>query len=443
LQEKKVGIASLGCAKNQVDSERLLADLVQEGYEIVASPHEADILVVNTCGFIEAAKEESIDTILEFATYKNKGQLKKLIVVGCLAQRYPTELRDEIPEIDAVVGTGELGRLAEILRTVDEGERIVAVGTPGGSGAGPRIPLTGSGTAFLKIAEGCNNHCSYCVIPMLRGPLVSRPEEELVEEARFLARKGAREIAVVAQDTTSYGLDLYKELRLASLLRKLAAVKEVEWLRVLYLYPERITEELLTVMAQEEKICHYLDIPVQHASDKILRAMGRASRRAGLEKLFDQIRKVLPDAALRTTFIVGFPGESDEDFDELIRFIREQEFDWVGAFPYSLEEGTPAAQLPYQVCREVKNDRLDRLLRIQRSISLKRNRAWLGKTLTVLVERAGEKRAVGRCFRQAPEVDGVTHIRAGGLVPGVFVPIKIERVGIYDMVGRVVHEPAQ
>jgi len=443
LQKKKVGLVSLGCAKNLVDSEGLLAALVRSGYELTTSPAEAEIIIVNTCGFIEAAKEESIDTILEMATYKEKGRCRKLVVTGCLGQRYPQAIAREIPEVDAVLGTGALERLPQVLAQLETGRRVVAVEAPGGLTGGPRILATRPGTAYLKIAEGCNHRCSYCVIPQLRGPLRSRPEEEVVAEARSLARRGAKEIILVAQDTTSYGLDLYGEARLPALLKKLAACAEIEWLRLLYLYPERITSELLTTMAEEPKICRYFDIPLQHVNDRLLKAMGRASRQEQVVRLLAGIRDLLPEAALRTTFIVGFPGETEAEFAELVSFVRREKFDWVGAFAYSAEEGTPAAALPGQIPEEEKTRRRDELLRVQRHISLERNRAWLGKKLAVLIEEAGEGRGRGRCFRQAPEVDGVTFVRGRGLRPGQFVQVTIDRAGLYDLGGRVENEPTQ
>lgn len=443
MQKKKVGLVSLGCAKNLVDSEGLLAALVRSGYELTTSPAEAEIIIVNTCGFIEAAKEESIDTILEMATYKEKGRCRKLVVTGCLGQRYPQAIAREIPEVDAVLGTGALERLPQVLAQLETGRRVVAVEAPGGLTGGPRILATRPGTAYLKIAEGCNHRCSYCVIPQLRGPLRSRPEEEVVAEARSLARRGAKEIILVAQDTTSYGLDLYGEARLPALLKKLAACAEIEWLRLLYLYPERITSELLTTMAEEPKICRYFDIPLQHVNDRLLKAMGRASRQEQVVRLLAGIRDLLPEAALRTTFIVGFPGETEAEFAELVSFVRREKFDWVGAFAYSAEEGTPAAALPGQIPEEEKTRRRDELLRVQRHISLERNRAWLGKKLAVLIEEAGEGRGRGRCFRQAPEVDGVTFVRGRGLRPGQFVQVTIDRAGLYDLGGRVENEPTQ
>ncbi|MDI3538152.1 MAG: ribosomal protein methylthiotransferase [Bacillota bacterium] len=442
MRAKKVGLVSLGCPKNLVDSEGLLARLIERGYELTTNPAEADVIVVNTCGFIDAAKEESIDTILEMATYKEKGRCRKLVVTGCLSQRYPQEIAAEIPEVDAVIGTGSLERLPAILDELESGSRVVAVDAPGGFQGGARILATYPGTAYLKIAEGCNHRCSFCVIPELRGPLKSRPEEEIVAEALTLARQGVKEIILVAQDTTSYGLDLYHELRLPSLLRKLAAIPEIKWVRLLYMYPERITSELLSTIAEEPKVCRYFDIPLQHASDRILKAMGRASRQSSVRRLIEEIRRVLPEAALRTTFIVGFPGETEAEYEELSAFVKEQEFDWVGVFSYSPQEGTPAADMPGQVPEEVKEDRRERLLKLQRRVSLERNRAWLGKQLEVLIERVEKGTGRGRCFRQAPEVDGITRVRGRGLKVGEFVRVEINHASIYDIGGRVVDEPA-
>lgn len=438
-----MGIISLGCAKNLVDSEHMLAFLLQEGYTLTANPKLADILIVNTCAFISAAQQEAIDTILEMAEYKIKGRCQHLVVTGCLAQRYAKEIAQEMPEIDAIVGTGTLTQLPEILQKLTQGQRVVCVDQPGGLLEGVRLLTTPPGSAYLKIAEGCHHHCTYCIIPQLRGPLTSRPEENIVLEAQHLVDQGVKELTLIAQDTTSYGLDLYGEYRLPSLLRKLASVNNLHWLRLLYLYPEYITDDLLTVMAQEPTICHYLDIPIQHVSDHILKSMGRKSRHESLLRLMDKVRSVLPDATIRTTFIVGFPGETEADFQKLLDFVRKQQFDWVGAFVYSPQENTPAYGFANQVPDKIKQERLQQLLQEQQSITKLRNEAWVGKTLSVLIEKTTPQSAIGRCFRQAPEVDGVTYIKGAHLEPGQIVKATIEQAGIYDLKGRVVSEPTQ
>ena len=443
MEQKTASVISLGCAKNLVDSEHMLATLIEEGYKLTADPKEADILVVNTCAFITDAQQEAIDTILEMAQYKTHGKCKKLIVTGCLAQRYAKDIACEIPEIDAVLGTNELKHLPEIIRQVDRDSTVIRVGAPGGVLEGNRLLTTPIGTAYLKLAEGCHNHCAYCVIPQLRGPLTSRPEENIVKEAQHLVNLEVKELILIAQDTTSYGLDLYGECRLPNLLRKLCKINNLKWIRLLYLYPEHITNDLLNVIAEEPKICRYLDIPVQHFSNRILKSMGRKSRQKTLMNLFAKIRKLLPDAAIRTTFIVGFPGETDADFEELLHCMRQAQLDWVGAFAYSPQQGTPAYMLPNQVPNEVKQERLQRLLQCQQSISRERNQTWVGKQLSVFIEGVTRQGGVGRCFRQAPEVDGVTYVKGTHLTPGQFREVIIERATTYDLKGRVISEPTQ
>jgi len=441
VKQQTVYLISLGCAKNLVDSEHMLATLATEGYEFTTDPKEAHIIIVNTCAFITAAQEETIDTILELAELKKSGKCQHLVVTGCLAQRYAQDIATQMPEVDAVLGTGRLGDLPEVLRQLNSGNTIVCLGAPGGLLEGQRLLSTPPGMAYLKLAEGCHHHCTYCIIPQLRGPLVSRPENSIVEEARALADQGVRELVLIAQDSASYGLDLYGKRRLPHLLRKLTAIDNLQWIRLLYLYPEHINADLLAVMTEETKICHYLDMPLQHISDRILRAMGRSSRQETLLKLLTQVRRTLPDAALRTTFIVGFPGETEVDFLELLHFVQEQKFDWVGAFAYSPQHGTPANNLPNQVPDKLKKERLHELLRCQRPISRERNRAWLGKKLPVLIEQSSSQGAIGRCFRQAPDVDGITYVRGEGLLPGQFQQVVIEQTTTYDLKGRIVSEP--
>lgn len=443
MTKEKVGVISLGCSKNLVDSEHMLATLMAEGYQLTSDPKEADILIINTCAFITEAQEEAVDTILEMAEYKTTGNCKHLVVTGCLAQRYAQDISCEMPEVDAVLGTGMLEHLPNVLRQLDQANRIVCIGPPGGLLEGKRLLATPKGTAYLKLAEGCQHRCTYCIIPQLRGPLTSRPESNIVKEAQDLVNEGVQELILIAQDATSYGLDLYGESRLPHLLRKLSNIDNLKWIRLLYLYPEHITDDLLNVMAEEAKVCHYLDLPVQHVSDRILRSMGRRSRQESLVRLLAKIRKVLPDAAIRTTFIVGFPGETDADFEELLQFIRQEQFDWLGAFAYSPQQDTPACDFTNQVPDEIKQERLQQLLQCQQRISWEHNQAWVGKQLSVFIEKVSHQGAIGRCFRQAPEVDGITYVRGKRLLPGQFQEVIIEQASTYDLKGRVLSEPTQ
>lgn len=443
MEQKTVGLISLGCAKNLVDSEHMLAALVAEGYKLTTDPKEADILIVNTCAFITAAQQEAIDTILEMAEYKTKGKCKHLVVTGCLAQRYPKDIACEMPEVDAVLGTGALHCLVDVLQQLDNNGSIILIDRPGGLLEGNRLLTTPPGTAYIKLAEGCPNHCTYCIIPQLRGPLTSRPIKNIIRETHALVDQGTKELILIAQDTSSYGLDIYGKCSLPDLLLELTKLKDLKWIRLLYLYPEHITDDLLHVIAQEPKICRYLDIPIQHVSDRILKSMGRKSRQKSLLDLFGKIKRLLPDAAIRTTFIVGFPGETDDDFNELLHFIRQEKIDWVGAFTYSPQPGTPASRLPNQIPDEVKQERLQQLLQCQQQISWERNQAWVGKQLSVFIERANRQEAVGRCFRQAPEVDGVTYVKGTNLKPGQFQEVVIEQASTYDLKGRLISELTQ
>ncbi|MGI6128716.1 MAG: 30S ribosomal protein S12 methylthiotransferase RimO [bacterium] len=443
MEHKTVGLISLGCAKNLVDSEHMLGSLLQEGYFLTADPKQASILIVNTCSFITEAKQEAVDTILEMAEYKTKGKCQKLIVTGCLAQHYAKELSDQLPEVDAVLGTGVLAKLPLVLSQLKLDKKVIDVGPPGGLLEGPRLLTTPPGSAYLKLAEGCHHHCTYCIIPKLRGSLTSRPIEDIVAEGERLADQGIQELILIAQDTTSYGIDLYGECRLPTLLRKLARISGLRWLRLLYLYPEYVSDALLTVMAEESKVCSYLDIPMQHASDRILKAMGRSSTRDSLTKLLNKVRLFLPDAAIRTTFIVGFPGETEADFRELMSFVQEQRFDWVGVFPYSPQKDAPSYRLPNQIPDVIKKERYQKLLYAQSFITKSCNKALLGKSLPVLIEKKISSGAIGRCFRQAPEVDGLTYVIGSFLEPGQMVEVNIERATTYDLEGRVASESTQ
>lgn len=441
----RVGFVSLGCPKNLVDTEVMLAMLRDSGFEITREEDLAEVLVVNTCGFIGPAKEESINTILEMARQKDEGRCRALIVTGCLAQRHADELMQEIPEIDAVVGTGDYPRIAEITRRVLDGERVEEVGEPEGLYPLdlPRILATPGHTAYLKIAEGCDNCCSYCIIPGLRGPYRSRSIESIVEEARRLASAGVRELVVIAQDTTAYGIDLYGKPHLARLLRELARIHDLHWIRVLYSYPTHFTEELIDVLVSEAKICRYLDIPLQHGSDRMLKEMNREGTRAEALALIQRLRESIPGLALRTSLIVGFPGETEEDFTELLSFIEAISFDHVGVFKYSQEEGTLAGSRPDQIPEEEKERRYRLAMERQKPIARARNREQIGKTLEVLVEGAltGKSGAFyGRSYRQAPGIDGVVVFTGGNPKAGDIVRVKINRVRGYDQLGEQVSQ---
>ena len=439
----RVGLVSLGCAKNQVDGEMLMAALEEAGFEAVDDAALADIAIVNTCGFIESAKRESIEEVLELAKLKQEGRIKKLVVTGCLAERYQAELKAELPEVDAALGIGANGEIAELLTKMMEGEDIAAFPPK------EKMPLCGSRrlstpswTAYLKIAEGCDNRCTYCAIPMIRGGYRSRTMESIEEEARALAAEGAKELVLIAQDTTRYGIDLYGEYSLAKLLRRLCAIHGLKWIRVLYCYPDAITDELLDVMAAEEKIVKYIDLPLQHASGKILKAMNRKGDRESLTALMKKIRERIPGVILRTTLITGFPGETEEDFTELAEFVKEIRFDRLGCFAYSQEEGTPAALLPDQIDEDVKLHRSDIIMDSQARIMEEKGEAFIGQTLEVLVEGFDRYAECwfGRTAMDAPDIDGKVFFTIGDIRPviGHFVEVEIEDCMDCDLTGSMV-----
>lgn len=439
---KKIGIVSLGCAKNLVDSEIMLGLLRDAGCEITSDPEQADVIIVNTCSFIGPAKEESIDTILEMAQYKEIGNCQALIVTGCLPERYGAELMQEMPEVDAVVGTGDFDRIVDIVERSVAGERLKEVTHRAISYERelPRVISTGNHSAYIKIAEGCNHTCAFCVIPSLRGPYRSRSMESIVAEAKLLAEQGTKEIILIAQDTSAYGFDLYRELKLPELLRRLCRIDDLEWIRVLYTYPSHFTDELIDVMASEEKICKYVDLPLQHSHDAVLQRMKRPGSRAKMLALIDKLRQKVPEITLRSSFIVGFPGESEEEFMDLYRFLEEVQFDHVGIFPYSREEGTVAYDLPNQVDEETKLSRRRRLMELQQRISLQKNRSRLGKVYPVLVQGTSSESDLvveARGEWQAPEVDGVVYIGDPTLEPGSMVQVRITQAFEYDLVGEV------
>lgn len=443
--EKTVALTSLGCDKNRVDSEVMLGLLAKAGFRLVADEAEADIIVVNTCCFIKDALEESIETILEMAGYKKTGRCKGLIVAGCLGQRYEKEFFDELPEVDAIVGTAAYESIAEVADAVLQGgqrlKRLEDIDRPMDNANGClRLPSTAPYFAYLKISEGCDNHCTYCVIPKLRGRHRSRTLESLTAEAEMLVAKGVKELVLVAQDTSVYGRDLYGEPKLHTLLEKLNEIEGLAWIRLLYCYPETLTEETITAMARCEKVCHYIDMPIQHASDTVLKRMGRRSSQKLIREKMDKLRAAMPDIALRTTLIVGFPGETEQEFQELKDFISESKFDRLGVFAYSQEDGTPAARLENQIDEDLKERRREEIMDLQKSISAALCERETGTVKEVLIEgRLPEEEIYcGRTRRDAPEIDGMVFVSAEEeLYSGEFVQVKIREAGDYDLIGDV------
>ncbi len=440
---RKVGMISLGCAKNQVDGEMLMASLQQAGFELVDDAALADIAIVNTCGFIESAKKESIEEILELAQLKKEGRIKKLVVTGCLAERYREEIHKELPELDAVLGIGANAEIAGHLERMMEGGFVEAFPEKEKMPlCGGRVLTTPSYFAYLKIAEGCDNRCTYCAIPLIRGGYRSRTMESIEGEARFLVQNGAKELILIAQDTTRYGIDLYGEYSLSKLLRRLCKIDGLHWIRVLYCYPDSITDELLDTMACEEKIVKYMDIPLQHASGKILRAMNRRGDRESLTSLMKRIREKVPGVILRTTLITGFPGETNEDFTELMEFVKEVRFDRLGCFAYSQEEDTPAAELPDQIDEDVKERRAEIVMQDQMEIMEEQGQRLVGQTLEVLVEGFDRYAECwfGRSAMDAPDIDGKVFFSVSEKKPvlGSFVKVEIEDCMDCDLTGHLV-----
>ncbi len=441
----KILLVSLGCDKNLVDSEMMLGILREKGFSFTDDEAEADAVVVNTCCFINDAKEESINILLEMAELRKSGQIKALVAAGCLAQRYREEIQKEIPEVDAIVGTTAIETIVETVESAlagngqnhyDDLNKKPLVGAK-------RIVTTGGHYAYLKIAEGCDKHCTYCVIPKVRGAFRSVPMEELLRQAKELAEGGVKELILVAQETTLYGVDLYGKKTLPELLRALARIEDLYWIRLLYCYPEEITEELIQVIKEEPKICHYLDIPVQHAADRVLRRMGRRTDGAQLRRIIQRLREAIPDICLRTTLITGFPGETEEDFEELTQFVDETEFDRLGVFPYSQEEGTPAAEMPDQVEEEVKCRRRDQIMELQQEIAYEKGEDMIGRVLDVIVEGkvADEDTYVTRTYRDAPGVDGYLFLETtANLMTGDFVRVLVTDSNEYDLIGEIYHE---
>ena len=446
---KKIAFTSLGCDKNRVDSEVMLGILQKNGYTAVADEAEADIIVVNTCCFIKDALEESIETILEMAQYKDPevGNCKGLIVAGCLGQRFEAEFFDELPEVDAIVGTTAYESIAEVADEILAGKQQVkhlesidlAMQDENGK---LRVLSTAPYFAYLKISEGCDNHCTYCVIPKMRGKHRSRKMESLIEEATILAQQGVKELVIVAQDTSIYGRDLYGQPMLHELLKQLNAIEGIEWIRLLYAYPETLTDETIEAMATCEKVCHYIDMPIQHGNDAVLKRMSRKSSQALIREKVAKLRAAMPDIAIRTTLIVGFPGESEEEFEDLMNFVQEMKFDRLGVFSYSQEEGTAAARMENQIDDDLKEERRDIIMDIQKNIAASLCEAEVGKVMEVLIEgKLPEERIFcGRTRRDAPDIDGLVFVSSEEeLYSGDFVTVKIREAGDYDLMGDVVY----
>ena len=443
MKNKKILFISLGCDKNLVDSEVMLGILADRGFEMTDTEDDADIIIINTCCFINDAKEESINTILEMAEYKKTGPCKALIVTGCLAQRYKQEIVDEIPEVDAVIGTSKYDEIFDAVDQalkgshfldVDDLDRLPSV-------PGKRILTTGGHYAHLKIAEGCDKHCTYCIIPKIRGNYRSVPMEQLLAEAASLAEQGVKELILVAQETTLYGVDLYGKKSLHILLQELAKIKGIRWIRILYCYPEEIYPELIETIKNEKKVCHYLDMPIQHASDAILKRMGRRTTKAQLKETVSLLRKEIPDIVLRTTLIAGFPGETQEQHEELMEFVDEMEFERLGVFAYSPEENTPAASMPDLIPEEIKEERRDAILELQQEIAFDKAADMVGRTLYAMIEGkvADEPAYVARTYADSPDIDGYVFVNTGEmLMSGDFVKVKITGSAEYDLIGELV-----
>lgn len=439
----KVLFISLGCDKNLVDSEVMLGLLAEKGYQMTDDETEAEVIVINTCCFIHDAKEESIQTILEMAEYKKEGTLKALIVTGCLAQRYQQEILDEIPEVDEVLGTTSYPEIVDAIENALRGRAEVRMTDI------DALPLvdtarqvtTGGHFAYLKIAEGCDKHCTYCIIPKIRGNYRSVPMERLIKEAKGLAEKGVKELILVAQETTLYGKDLYGEKSLHRLLKELCRISGIRWIRILYCYPEEIDDNLIRVMKEEPKICHYVDLPIQHANTDILKRMGRRTSKEQLEEIIGKLRKEIPDIAIRTTLITGFPGETEEQHQELVDFVDEMEFDRLGVFTYSPEEDTPAAEMEGQIPEEVKEDRQAEIMELQQEIAFEQAEDMVGKEVLVMIEGkvADENAYVGRTYKDAPNVDGLIFVNTEEeLMSGDFARVKVTGAAEYDLIGELI-----
>ena len=427
-KKKTLNLISLGCAKNLVDSEILLGGLQQTDVSITHNPEEADTIVVNTCGFLDIAREESVETILQAAEMKKTGSLKELVVMGCLSERYPEELKKEIPEVDRIFGSNDHRQIVSFLTGQEYAKDDPLFF---------RSLMTPSHYAYLKIAEGCDNGCSFCSIPLMRGLQKSRTIPAIMEEAERLAANGTRELLVIAQDTTSYGWDLEKKVYLSDLLRELNTIKDLDWIRVHYAHPAHLSQRTIDALAECDRVCNYLDMPIQHAADELLNSMRRGLGQDGIRDRISRLREAIPEIALRTTLIVGYPGETEDHFNTLRDFVEEIRFDRLGIFTYSEEDGTLAADLDDSVPRQVKDDRKNQLLEIQHDISLDKNESFIGKTLKVLVDESGEDVSVGRTEFDSPEIDNIVHIK-GKAVKGTFIDVMIESANEYELLGKIV-----
>ena len=427
-KKKTLNLISLGCAKNLVDSEILLGGLQQTDVSITANPEEADTIVVNTCGFLDIAREESVETILQAAEMKKTGSLKELVVMGCLSERYPEELKKEIPEVDRIFGSNDHRQIVSFLTGQEYAKDDPLFF---------RSLMTPSHYAYLKIAEGCDNGCSFCSIPLMRGLQKSRTIPAIMEEAKRLAANGTKELLVIAQDTTSYGWDLEKKVYLSDLLRELNTIKDMDWIRIHYAHPAHLSKRTIDALAECDRVCNYLDMPIQHAADELLNSMRRGLGQDGIRDRISRLREAIPEIALRTTLIVGYPGETEDHFNTLRDFVEEIRFDRLGIFTYSEEDGTLAADLDDSVPRQVKDDRKNQLLEIQHGISLDKNESFIGKTLKVLVDESGEDVSVGRTEYDSPEIDNIVHIK-GKAVKGTFIDVIIESANEYELLGKIV-----
>ncbi len=427
-KKKSLNLISLGCAKNLVDSEILLGGLQQTDVSITANPEEADTIVVNTCGFLDIAREESVETILQAAEMKKTGSLKELVVMGCLSERYPEELKKEIPEVDRIFGSNDHRQIVSFLTGQEYAKDDPLFF---------RSLMTPSHYAYLKIAEGCDNGCSFCSIPLMRGLQKSRTIPAIMEEAERLAANGTRELLVIAQDTTSYGWDLEKKVYLSDLLRELNTIKDMDWIRIHYAHPAHLSKRTIDALAECDRVCNYLDMPIQHAADELLNSMRRGLGQDGIRDRISRLRSAIPEIALRTTLIVGYPGETEDHFNTLRDFVEGIRFDRLGIFTYSEEDGTLAADLDDSVPRQVKDDRKNQLLEIQHDISLDKNESFIGKTLKVLVDESGEDVSVGRTEYDSPEIDNIVHIK-GKTVKGTFIDVMIESANEYELLGKIV-----
>ena len=441
----KILFVSLGCDKNLVDTEKMLALVQEQGYDITNEEEEAEVVVVNTCCFIQDAKEESIVTILEYAKKKEEGFLKGIIITGCLAQRYKEEIQKEIPEVDVILGSASYDSILEALENLKKNDKKNKYDSleylP--KNLTKRVITTGTSMAYLKIAEGCNKRCTYCIIPSIRGNYRSVPMEEVLDEAGQLAKKGIKELVLVAQEVTLYGKDIYQKKALPKLLEELCKIEGIEWIRLLYCYPEEITDELIEVMKTEEKICHYIDMPIQHSEDTILKRMGRRTTKAQIKEVIGKLREAMPDICIRTTLITGFPGETQEEHEALMEFVDEMEFDRLGVFTYSKEEDTKAAEFENQVEEEIKEQRKEEIMQLQQEVSYDLNQDMIGKELEVLIEGYlfDEDVYVGRSYKDAPTVDGYVFVSSEEeIVSGSFVKVKIKEAEEYDLIGDVIYE---